>query len=95
MADIPFVDLLSGALIFAYLIAAVYFVRFWRRTEDRLFLHFAVAFWLFALNQLVVALPPLRRGTNGYEYLLRVLGFLLILIAIVDKNRLPRGKGRA
>ena len=80
------IELLSGALIFAYAIAGVHFLQFWRRTGDRLFGHFAVAFWLFALNQLAVSIPVVGGETSGYVYLLRVLGFVIILIAIVDKN---------
>jgi hypothetical protein len=80
------VQMLSGALLFSYFIAGVHFSRFWKRTGDRLFLHFAVAFWLFALNQLATSIPVVARETSGYEYLLRVLGFIVILAAIVDKN---------
>jgi hypothetical protein len=80
------IELLSGALVFAYLIAGVHFLRFWRRTGDRLFGYFAIAFWLFALNQLAVSLPIVSDEVSGYEYLLRVFGFILILAAIVQKN---------
>jgi hypothetical protein len=45
------VEFLSGAVTFAHVLAALYFLRFWRRTRDRLFLSFALAFVLFALNQ--------------------------------------------
>ena len=80
------IELLSGALVFAYFVAGVHFVRFWRRTGDRLFLYFAVAFELFAVNQLAASGPDVTNETAGYEYLLRVLGFLLILVAIIQKN---------
>lgn len=80
------IALLSGALIFAYLVAGMHFLRFRRRTGDRLFMHFAIAFWLFALNQVIASIPFVTNETDGYEYLLRVLGFVLILAAIVDKN---------
>jgi len=80
------IQLLSGALILAYAVAALHFLKFWRRTEERLFLHFAIAFWLFALNQLVSSVPVVTDETSGYEYLLRVVGFLIILIAIANKN---------
>ena len=30
-------DMLAGALIFSYVVAGVHFLRFWRRTGDRLF----------------------------------------------------------
>jgi hypothetical protein len=86
------IEMLSGALLLSYLTAGAHFFRFWKRIGDRLFLQFAVAFWLFALNQLLSSIPDVTNETVGYEYLLRVLGFVLIIVAIVDKNveRHPR-----
>jgi hypothetical protein len=83
------IDMLTGALMFSYVVAGAHFLRFWRRTGDRLFVHFASAFWLFALDQLVASIPQVVAQTNGYGYLLRVLGFVLIIVAIVDKNVAP------
>jgi hypothetical protein len=83
----PLIELLSGALVLAYFVAGLHFVRFWRRTRDRLFMQFAVAFWLFTANQIVSSIPVVTDETRGYEYLLRVLGFILIILAIVDKNK--------
>ena len=80
------IELLSGALLLSYAIAGVYFLRFWKRTGDRLFVHFAIAFWLLALNQLASSLPLVADETRGYEYLLRVLGFIVIIVGIIDKN---------
>ena len=84
------IDMLAGALLLSYLIAGVYFFRFWKRTGDRLFIHFAVAFWLFVLNQLATSIPNVADETDGYEYLLRVLGFIVIIAGIIDKNRRGR-----
>ena len=53
---------------------------------DRLFVHFAIAFWLLALNQLASSIPLVADETRGYEYLLRVLGFIVIIVGIIDKN---------
>ena len=80
------IEFLSGGLVFAYVVAGLHFLRFWRRTKDRLFAHFAIAFWLFALNQVVSFLPSVANEAAGYEYVLRVLGFVLILAAIIEKN---------
>ena len=80
------VDFLAGALTLAYVIAAVYFLQFWRRTTDRLFLAFAAAFMLLALNQVAVFAVGVGDERYNYAYILRVLGFILILAAIVDKN---------
>lgn len=84
------IDFLSGALTLAYVIAGAHFLRFWRRTGDRLFRYFAVAFWLFALNQLAASIPAIADRTGGYEYLLRVLGFIVIAAAIIQKNLAAR-----
>jgi hypothetical protein len=80
------IEFLAGALTLAYVLAGVHFLRFWRKTRDRLFLAFALAFWLLTANQAAVALMGVDDERTGYVYVLRVLGFLLILLAIVDKN---------
>jgi hypothetical protein len=83
-------DFLAGAVTIAYAIAAVHFYHFWKRTADRLFLSFALAFVLLALNQLVVFAIGANDERGNYAYILRVLGFMLILYAIVDKNTFAR-----
>jgi hypothetical protein len=80
------VDFLAGAVALTYLVAGSWFLRFWRKTRDRLFLSFALAFWLLTLNQVLVSLLGENDERSGYAYVLRVAGFLLILLAIVDKN---------
>jgi hypothetical protein len=79
-------DFLSGALMLSFLIATAYFVRFWQRTSDRLFIYFAVAFALLALNQLGLFLMGVEDELRGYVYVLRVSGFILILVGILGKN---------
>ena len=80
------IDFLAGAVTFGHVIAALFFLRFWRRTTDRLFLAFAVAFALLALNQGLAQWLGAADERVAYTYLLRVLGFFLILGGIVDKN---------
>jgi hypothetical protein len=80
------IDFLAGALTLAYVIASFFFVHFWGRTSDRLFLAFAAAFALLALNQAMVFVLEVADERSNYVYILRVLGFLLILVAIIDKN---------
>jgi hypothetical protein len=91
------IEFLSGAIALGYLVAGGFFMRFWRRTADRLFLAFGIAFVLLALNQTLAQWIGDERV--GYTYLLRVLGFVLILAAIIDKNvyqsRKNRGKRSA
>ena len=88
------IDFLAGALTLAYVIASAYFVQFWRRTSDRLFLAFAAAFALLALNQITVFTLGVADERFNYAYVLRVLGFVLILLAIVDKNLFGRRNRR-
>jgi len=84
------IDFLSGAVTLAYFLAGLFFLRFWRKTKERLFLHFAIAFWLFMLNQVAVSIAEASDEQSGYYYVLRVLGFTLILFSILDKNFLPK-----
>ena len=88
------IEYLSGAITLGYLVATLFFARFWRRTGDRLFFAFAIAFALLALNQALAQWLGAADERVGYTYLLRVLGFILILAAIVDKNLRESGDKR-
>ena len=78
---------LLGATSLAYLIAAVFFLRYWRRSRDRLFLMFAGAFAILAANRVAFAAMTLAVEAHTYLYLVRLAAFVLVLVAIVDKNR--------
>jgi hypothetical protein len=80
------IEFLAGAVTVGYLVAAGFFARYWRKTEERLFLIFAIAFALLALNQALAHALLVVSEPSSFVYGLRVLAFLLILIAIVDKN---------
>jgi peptidoglycan/LPS O-acetylase OafA/YrhL len=88
------IEFFSGAVTMGYLVASGFFMRFWRKTADRLFLAFAIAFVLLAANQALALWLGAADERLGYTYLLRVLGFVLILAAIIDKNLAQRGKNR-
>jgi hypothetical protein len=77
---------LLGTLVMATFVAGLFFLRFWRRTHDRLFAMFAVAFWLMGLNWLLLATVP-RDEVDTALYAIRLVAFVLILVAIIDKNR--------
>ena len=80
------IEFLAGAVTMGYLVAAGFFLRFWRKTRDRLFAAFGAAFVLFALNQFLAAALVVVVEPSSLIYGLRVLGFVLIIAAIVDKN---------
>jgi len=90
MREPAIIEFLSGAVALAYFLAGVYFLRFWRKTRDPLFMSFALAFWLLTVNQTIVSLLGVLDERTGYVYVLRVVGFLLILHAIVRKNLVRR-----
>jgi hypothetical protein len=82
-------QLIPGAIVMGYAVAGLFFLRFWRQTRDRLFLIFAVSFWLLGLQRLALALTTQLVESQTGLYLVRLFAFLLILVAIVDKNRRP------
>ena len=81
------ITFLAGALTASYLVAALFFFKFWRKTRDRLFSHFAVAFFFFALNQIGTTVMEVSTERGSLIYLLRIAGYILILVAIIEKNR--------
>jgi hypothetical protein len=80
-------DFVSGATMAAALVVALIFFRYWRQTHDRLFLGFALGFAVFAVSRLILAFLEEEDEGRIFVYGLRLLAFLLILAAIVDKNR--------
>ena len=86
------VGFVSGALAMGYLVAGVFFVRFWRRARETLFLAFAAAFGLLAAAQGLQVLAHGDRDWDSHVYWTRLAAFVLIILAILLKNvpRRPR-----
>ena len=80
-------DFLSGAVALGFAACALFFLRFWRRTREELFLAFAVAFLLLGVGQTILALANIPTEERGSIYILRLIAFLLILLAIYRNNR--------
>jgi hypothetical protein len=80
-------DFLSGAVAFGFTLAGLFFLRFWTRTHDGLFLAFAIAFALLGLVQAILALANFTTEEQSSIYLIRLGAFLLIILAILRKNR--------
>jgi hypothetical protein len=76
---------LNGAIFLALLAISLFFFRFHQSTRDRLFGFFSAAFALLALEHL--CLEFLAINGEAKLYLIRLTAFLLILLAIWDKNR--------
>lgn len=69
-----------------FFIAALFFTRFWRESRDRLFIFFAAAFLLMALDRPGTNLIGSDFSTDILPYIIRLLAYAIILIAIIDKN---------
>ena len=80
-------DFLSGAVALGFLVCGLFFLRFWRRTRDQLFLAFALAFGLLGLGQTILALANIPTEERGSLYLIRLAAFAVIIVAILRKNR--------
>lgn len=79
-------DFLAGAISMGFLIIGLFFLRFWKRTSDQLFLAFAGAFWLMGIGQALLSLSGMAVEERSVIYLFRLAAFVLILVAVWRKN---------
>lgn len=77
----------SGMLVAGYVVAALFFLRFWTQSRDRLFAMFAAAFGLLAIQRLALTVSGAPIEDQTMFYVLRLLAFGIIAFAIIDKNR--------
>jgi hypothetical protein len=84
-------DFLGGGVMVAALAVALFFVRSWRRTGDRFFLLFALAFALLSAERWGLLFIRPEHELRHSVYLLRLAAFAVILVAVIDKNRAARG----
>lgn len=80
----------SGALLTGYLVASLFFLRFWKRTRDVLFVFFSIAFLLLGGQRLALEIVGERYEHNAAFYIPRLVAFILILYAIWHKNQESR-----
>lgn len=82
-------QLMLGAIAAGSATAALFFLRFWRQTRDRFFLLFAAAFALEAVDRVGLVVIPYAAEDEPMFYIVRLLAYGLILVAIWQKNRGP------
>lgn len=80
-----------GMLTMGYVVVALFFLRFWTRTHDRLFAYFSGAFALLAVQRVGLVLANETTEDTTWLFLLRLAAFLLIVFAILSKNRKRKG----
>ena len=76
-----------GAAASLCFVAALFFVRFWLMASDRLFVLFASAFVMLGVQLAAIGLLDEVPSARHYFYVPRLVAFLLIMAAIIDKNR--------
>lgn len=76
---------LNGAIAMGMATAGVFFLRFWTRTRERLFVWFAAGFWMLGVIRVAMLFFEELREENDF-YWLRLIAYGMILIAIIDKN---------
>jgi hypothetical protein len=84
-------DFLGGAVAMGFAVAALFFLKFWRRTREVLFLAFAASFLLLGVTQALLTLAEIPVEERSALFLLRLAAFLIILGALWWQNR--RGTG--
>lgn len=82
-------DFINGAAAMGFAVSGLCFLKFWKRSGDRLFFLFAMGFIILGANRLVRMLLE-ENGQSLIPYVLRLLAFVMIIAAIVDRN-LRRG----
>lgn len=82
--------MLIGAIALSSCVVALFFLRFWKSTRDRFFLYFAMAFFIEALNRILLGVMAPHSEDEPFYYLVRLVAYCLILFAILDKNQRRR-----
>ena len=86
---------IMGAIAMGSWVAGLYFFRFWRDTRDRLFAMFGISFWLLGITRIALAATASTSESHTELYFIRLLAFVIILVAILDKNRPSRSPAGA
>lgn len=80
-------EILIGGIAVAAFVAGLFFLRFWRSTGDRFFLLFAIAFWIEGAHRVFIYQWVGFDEASPLSYVVRLVAYGLIIVAIVDKNR--------
>jgi hypothetical protein len=83
----PLHHLILGAVAMGALAIGLVFLRLWRQTHDRFFFWFALSFMVQAVNRVALSLTPEPNEASPWHYGIRFVAYLLILVAILGKNR--------
>jgi hypothetical protein len=94
-------EFLSGFGMACFAACSIFFFKFYRMSRDRFYLLFCMAFLLLATERAVLLLvpkvvvvsdTPVTEG-RSWVYLMRLAAFVMILAAIIYKNRSRSDQG--
>lgn len=77
---------LIGVIATSSVTAGFFFLKFWTKTRDSLFLAFGASFLIEGLNRCAVLFVQKPNEGSPWIYLVRLVSMLLILVAILRKN---------
>jgi hypothetical protein len=80
-------EMLLGGIAVASFVVGLFFFRYWLSSRDRFFSFFAISFWGEAANRVHMGLSESWNEARPSHYVVRVVCYGLILLAIWDKNR--------
>ncbi|HZV61376.1 MAG TPA: DUF5985 family protein [Methylophilaceae bacterium] len=80
-------EMLMGATAALSFVISLFFLRFWRNTQDRFFLFLSASFVLQAADRLLQESSLSLAQDTPVQYSLRILAYVLILAAVLDKNK--------
>lgn len=78
---------LSGALTVLCWVVSLFFLRFYIRSRDRLFICFSCAFFMLGVERVFISFNGISDEQTNGVIIIRLVAFILILLAIIDKNR--------
>jgi hypothetical protein len=78
---------ISGAITIGFWGIGLFFYQFWRRTKDSLFGMFATTFWLLSCERILLLVVRPENELRPYVYLVRFSAFVMLIIAVILKNR--------
>ena len=84
MNPVPFIH---GAVAMGCAVAAVFFLRFWQHSRDRLFAWFAAAFMVLGVSYTLLGTVAFATEWRVYVFVVRLIAFVIILYGIFQKNR--------
>ena len=85
--DFPITIFLSGVMFTAFCASGLFFIKFWKRTNERFFLYFGWACWMLAFDRVPLLWLTIRHKEHEFAYLFRVVSFVLIIYAFIKANK--------